>query len=286
MIAMNDTAMISETASPLGIIAGSGGLPRQIIDRCISRGRGVFVVAVDGDTNPATVENVPHVWINLGAVGAALEQLSNAGVKELVLAGKINRPSISSLRPDAAGAKLIARLGFSLFGGDAAIFKTIVTFLEEHGFRIIGSDEVMYDLLAPEGALGQHIPDQQAQKDIELGARVVRAIGMFDVGQGVIVKNGLVLGIEAAEGTDALIERCAIIKGEGVGGVLVKARKPIQEERVDLPTIGEQTIEHIHRAGFSGVAVEAKHSLIVNRLEVIKMADSLGVFITGFSLGE
>jgi DUF1009 family protein len=109
---------------------------------------------------------------------------------------------------------------------------------------------------------------------------------MFDVGQGVIVKNGLVLGIEAAEGTDALIERCAAVKGEGKGGVLVKTRKPIQENRVDLPTIGEQTIELIHRAGFCGIAVEARHSLIVNRREVIRMADALGLFVIGFSLEE
>ncbi len=278
--------MIQETYTALGIIAGSGHLPRQMVDRVLKNGRSVFVVAIEGETDPETVENAPHVWINLGAIGAAMEQLKRAGVEELVLAGKINRPSIKSLRPDAMGAKLIAKLGFSLFGGDAAIFKVIVAFLEENGFRIIGSDEIMQDMVAPEGPLGQNLPDRQAQKDIELGARVVRAIGTFDVGQGVIVKNGLVLGIEAVEGTDALIERCAAIKGEGRGGVLVKARKPIQEDRVDLPTIGEQTIELVHRAGFTGVAVEAKHSLIVNRREVVRMADALGLFVIGFSLGE
>ena len=139
------------------------------------------------------------------------------------------------------GAKLIAKLGLSLFGGDAAIFKTIVAFLEEQGFRVIGIDDVMRDHVAPEGPMGKILPDKQAQKDIELRAHAwSRAIGAFDVGQAVIVKTGLVLGIEAAEGTDALVERCAGLKGEGKGGVLVKARKPIQEKRVDLPTIGLQ----------------------------------------------
>lgn len=276
----------AQPQAPLGIIAGSGGLPRQMVERCVRSGRAVFMVAIEGDTDAQTVENVPHVWVNLGAVGTAIEALKQAGVKELVLAGKINRPAISSLRPDAIGARLVAKLGFSLFGGDAAIFKTIVAFLEEFGFRIIGSEEVMEELIAPQGPLGQQIPDKQARKDIELGAKLVRAVGEFDVGQAVIVKNGLVLGIEAAEGTDALIERCAAFNNENKGGVLVKARKPIQEERVDLPTIGEQTIMLIHRAGFSGIAVEAKHSLIVNRREVIRLADSLGLFVIGFSLGE
>lgn len=283
---MNHPATAQQTSSPLGIVAGSGYLPRQTIESVVKNGRSVFVVAVEGETNLETVKDVPHIWINLGAVGAAVDGLRKAGVQELVLAGKINRPSVSSLRPDAMGAKLMTKLGFSLFGGDVGIFKTILAFLEEQGFKVVGIDEVMQDCIAPEGRLGSNIPDKQAQKDIELGVRVVRAVGMFDVGQAVIVKNGLVLGIEAAEGTDALIERCATLKGEGKGGVLVKARKPIQEDRVDLPTIGEQTIDLIHSAGFSGIAIEARHSLIVNRREVIRMADALGLFVIGFSLEE
>lgn len=272
--------------SPLGIVAGSGELPRQVIKRVIKSGRSVFVVAIEGNTDVQTVENIQHVWINLGAIGTAIEHLKAAGVSELVLAGKINRPSIKSLRPDATGAKLIAKLGFSLFGGDSAIFKTIVGFLEEQGFRIVGSESLMEDLIAPAGPLGQHIPDKQTQKDIEIGARVVKAMGEFDIGQAVIVKNGLVLGIEAAEGTDGLIERCNGLKGEGKGGVLVKARKPLQENRVDLPTIGENTIERISQAGFAGIALEAGHALIVNRSKVIRLADNLGLFVIGFSLGE
>jgi len=284
---MNHAAVITEpNHPPLGIIAGSGHLPRQLIDKCRLGGHSVFVVAIENETATEVVADVPHVWIRLGAIGVALESLKQAGVQELVLAGKINRPSLSSLMPDTMGAKLISKLGFSLFSGDAAIFKTIIAFLEEQGFHILGIDDVLKDLVAPEGPIGHHLPDKQSQKDIELGARIVRAIGMFDIGQGVIVKNGLVLGIEAAEGTDALIERCAEIKGDGKGGVLVKARKPIQEERVDLPTIGTRTIELIHRAGFAGIAVEANHSLIVERRDVIRLADTLGVFVIGFSLHE
>ena len=284
---MSSAAAIQEpVTSPLGIIAGNGSLPRQLIDACLRTGRSVFVVAIENETDANTPADVPHIWIRLGAIGTAIESLKRAGVEELVLAGKINRPSISSLMPDAMGAKLISKLGFSIFSGDAGIFKTIISFLEAEGFRVIGIDDVLHDLVAPEGPIGHHIPDKQSQKDIELGARIVRAIGMFDIGQGVIVKNGLVLGIEAAEGTDALIERCKTLKGDGKGGVLVKARKPIQEERVDLPTIGARTIELIHQAGFAGVAVEAKHSLIVARRDVIRLADSLGVFVIGFSLHE
>jgi len=277
-------ASVETLSSPLGIIAGSGNLPRQLINRVLKTGRSVFVVAIEGDTESATIENVPHIWINLGAIGTAIEALQQAGSRELVLVGKINRPALKSLKPDMMGAKLLAKLGMSLFGGDASIFKSIVAFLEEYGFTIIGSDEIMQDMVTPEGPLGQNIPDKQAIRDIELGVKVLRAIGDFDIGQGVIVQNGLVLGIEAAEGTDALILRCASLKSESKGGVLVKARKPIQENRVDLPTIGDTTITLMHEAGFAGIALEAKHSLIVGRREVVRMADTLGLFLIGFSL--
>jgi len=273
-------------ATTLGIIAGGGFLPRQLIESCIKEGRGVFVAAVEGETYPETVKDVPHVWLRLGALGAALEHFRKAGAKELVLAGKINRPRISSLRPDTMGAKLIARLGLSLLGGDAAMLKTIIAFLEEQGFRIVGIDDLMKDLVAPAGALGKIAPDKQAESDIALGMRVARAIGAFDVGQAAIIKTGLVLGIEAAEGTDALIERCSELRGEGKGGVLVKVRKPVQENRVDLPAIGIQTVELVHRAGFAGIAIEAGHSLIVGRREVVEAANAAGLFIFGFTLKE
>jgi DUF1009 family protein len=268
----------------LGVIAGSGDLPRHLIESCRKTGRPLFVIAIEQETDPDILTELPHLWIKLGAIGPALERLKAAGAQELVLAGKINRPSFSSLSLDKAGAKLISRLGLSFFGGDAAIFKTIVQFLEAEGFRMIGVQEVLQNLRAPEGPLGQHLPNAQAQRDIEMGAQLARAIGMFDVGQAVIVRNGLVLGVEAVEGTDALIARCAAFHTEGKGGVLVKARKPIQEERVDLPTIGMQTVEAVHQAGFSGIAVEAGHALIVGKREVIRLADALGLFVIGFSL--
>lgn len=270
-------------ASPLGIIAGSGNLPRQLILRCAEEGRAVFVVAVEGETEAATVENIPHIWARLGAVGHAIESMRQANVHDVVFAGKIGRPSLSSLKPDALGAKLIAKLGMSLFGGDSAIFKTIVSFFEAQGFRILGMSDLMQGMVTPKGAIGRHMPGHQAMEDIAHGVRIAHAIGALDIGQAVIVKHSLVLGVEAAEGTDALIERCATLSDKTEGGVLVKACKPIQEQRVDLPTIGKRTVELVHRAGFSGIAIEAGHSLLSDRAETIQLADSLGIFLFGFT---
>jgi DUF1009 family protein len=134
--------------------------------------------------------------------------------------------------------------------------------------------------------IGSIYPDKRAQADIETGARIARAIGALDIGQSVIVQNGLIIGVEAIEGTDGLITRCASLKVEEKGGVLVKVKKPQQERRVDLPTIGVETVERIAQMGFAGVAVEAGASLILNRREVARRADALGVFVIGFSILE
>jgi DUF1009 family protein len=270
-------------ASPLGIIAGSGELPRQLILRCAEEGRGVFVVAVEGETDEATVLNIPHIWIRLGAVGAAIVKLREAGVYDLVFAGKIGRPKISSIKPDLLGAKLVAKLGLSLLGGDSSIFKTIVAFFENEGFRIVGIHDIMQGMVAPRGAIGKHMPGKQAMDDISNGVRIAQAIGQMDIGQAVIIRHSLVIGVEAVEGTDALIERCTPFTIEGEGGVLVKACKPIQEKRVDLPTIGKKTVELVYRAKLSGIAVEAGHSLLAERNETIKLADELGIFLFGFT---
>ena len=270
-------------ASPLGIVAGSGNLPRQLILRCTEEGRSVFVVAVEGETDAATVEHVPHIWLRIGAVGHAIESMRSAGVCDIVFAGKIGRPKFSSLKPDALGAKLIAKLGLSLFGGDSAIFKTILSFFEAEGFRILGISDIMQGMVAPRGAIGAHLPGHQAMEDITKGIIIAHSIGEMDIGQAIIIKHSLVLGVEAAEGTDALIERCAKLTDESEGGVLIKACKPIQEQRVDLPTIGKRTVELVHKAGFSGIALEAGHSLLADRAETIRTADELGIFLFGFT---
>lgn len=270
-------------ASPLGIIAGSGSLPRQLIVRCAEEGRAVFVVAVEGETEETTIENIPHIWARLGAVGHAIESMRQANVTDVVFAGKIGRPHISSLKPDALGAKLMAKLGLSLLGGDAAIFKTIVKFFEVEGFRIVGISDIMQGMVAPRGAIGKHMPGRQAMEDITKGIPIAHKIGELDIGQAIIIKHGLVLGVEAAEGTDALVERCGALTERTEGGVLIKACKPIQERRVDLPTIGKHTVELVHQAGFSGIAIEAGHSLLADRAETIRTADTLGVFLFGFT---
>ena len=272
----------------LGIIAGGGELPRVLIQACKDAGRPYFVLALQDAADEATVEasGTAHAWIRFGAIGKALDLLRANDATDLVLAGRVTRPKISSIRPDLKGAKLLARISAQLLSGDNELLSSIVAFLEEEGFRVAGAEEIVADLVAPEGMIGSIYPDKRAQNDIVIGARMARSIGALDIGQAVIVQNGQILGVEAVEGTDALIERCAPLKLEEKGGVLVKVKKPQQEKRVDLPTIGLSTVEHIAAAGFAGIAIEAGASLILNRREVARRADALGIFVVGFSILE
>jgi len=269
------------TASTLGIIAGGGRLPVQLVESCEATGRPCFVLALQDAADVETISHVPHAVVRIGAVGETLEHLRKANVKELVLAGNVRRPSPFSLRPDVAGVKLLARLGKAFFAGDDALLKAVIAFFEDEGFKVIGSDEILRGLIAPEGVLGSIQPDVRAKADIFQGIKIAKTLGELDIGQAVIIENGYVLGVEAAEGTDALIERCSKLRREAKSGVLVKIRKPGQDNRADRPAIGIQTVEKIHAAGFSGVAIEAGGGIILDKDKTIAKADALGVFILG-----
>lgn len=275
-----------ETLPTLGILAGGGDLPQRLIDACREQGRPYFILGFEGAVDSTILEDQPHARVRIGAIGESLHHLHEAGVKELVMAGHVKRPSIASLRPDGTGAKLLARLGKSFFSGDNSLLTAVVEYLEEEGFRVIGADDVLHKLLAPQGLIGRIAPTKEAQRDIETGVKIAHAIGELDIGQAVVVQQGYVLGVEAAEGTDGLIARCGELKRNiPYGGVLVKVKKPTQERRVDLPTIGIETVRMVAQAGLSGIAIEAGGALVLDRQAVALKADALGIFIIGFTLG-
>jgi DUF1009 family protein len=241
----------------------------------------VFVLALEGHADAAKLEGADTAWIRLGEGGRGIALLHEAGVRELVLAGRVRRPALAELRPDARTAKVLAKAGLSFLGGDNAVIKTVVKELEDEGFRVVAPETLIAALIAPEGVLGRHAPDETARDDIARGLSVVRALGALDVGQAAVVQQGIVLGVEAVEGTDALIERAARLKRNGPGGVLVKAAKPGQERRVDLPAIGAETVVRAAAAGLRGVAVEAGGALVIGRAAVVRAADDAGLFVVG-----
>ncbi len=267
-------------SAKLGIVAGGGGLPGRLIAACRECRRDVFVIALEGITDRDGLDGAAHAWVHLGALERMIGLLREAAVEEVVLAGPVPRPSLRTLRLDKRALKRLVGLRPGALGDDR-LLSLIVDELEGEDFRVVGVDTILTDLLAPEGAVGALEPDADARVDIAAGVRVARALGALDVGQAVVVQHGVVLGVEAIEGTDALLARCRDLRRDGPGGVLVKLKKPGQERRADLPTIGPDTVANARAAGLSGIAVEAGNALIVDRTKVAEAADAGGLFVVG-----
>ncbi|HLG85767.1 MAG TPA: UDP-2,3-diacylglucosamine diphosphatase LpxI [Alphaproteobacteria bacterium] len=269
----------------LGILAGGGTLPRRIADSAREDLRPVFIIAFTGQTDPATVADLPHAWVRLGEAGRAIAELKRAGAAELVMAGPVRRPSWSEIGLDWRGAQIVAKIGARALGDDG-LLSGLARELEGEGFRLVGVTDLLTDGLVAKGVLGRHAPDKQARDDIARGVDVARVLGEADVGQSVVVQQGLVLGVEAIEGTDALLARARDLARAGVGGVLVKIAKPRQDRRMDLPTIGQRTLALAAEAGLRGVAIEAAGTIVVDVDACISEADRLGLFLIAIDPAE
>lgn len=273
--------------SVLGIIAGGGALPCAIAQSAQGGGRSVFVVGLRGAAGPE-IEEFPHEWISLGEAGKLFRVLRREECGDVVFAGRVARPRFEELRTDAKGVFLLPRIVSAARAGDDALLRTIADILAGEGFRPVGVAEAAPGLLAAEGVLGRVKPRAEHKDDIALGVKVVRRLGALDIGQSAIVCAGLVLAVEAAEGTDAMIRRVGelapAIRGslEERRGVLVKALKPTQDGKTDLPVIGPDTIASAARVGLAGIAVEAGRSLVLDRHAVIGAADAAALFLLGF----
>ena len=265
----------------LGILAGGGRLPGQVAAAARAAGRSVFMVGLEGFAEPEVLAPWPHEVVRMLAVAQIFAALRAHGCQDLVLIGPVRRPSLLDLRPDAEGARMLARIGRAAFAGDDGLLAAVVKILGEEGFRVIGAHEILSEALGPVGLLSQAMPDAVAMADIRRGVVVVRALGAVDVGQACVVQQGVVLAVEAAEGTDAMLSRCGGLARPGRGGVLVKLVKPGQDRRADLPTIGPETIRAVAGAGLRGVAFEAGGTILADRQASIAAADAAGVFLLG-----
>lgn len=265
----------------LGILAGGGDLPSRIVQSCRETGREFFLVAFEGQTNPDIVtDHVEHAWVRLGAAGTTLKHLRAAGVKELVMAGPIKRPSLKDLRPDLWATKFFAASGAASLGDDG-LLSALVKALEAEGFAVVGVDDLLPDILAPAGVYSDISPSETEWSDIEAARDAALALGAEDKGQGVIAFQGEILAREDEDGTDSMLQRVSDLPGRAQGGVLVKVCKPGQETRADLPTIGVHTVEAAFRAGLQGVAVQAGKALVVDIDGVKAAADRHGLFVVG-----
>ena len=271
--------------SRLGLIAGGGDLPVHVAEACGADGRLGAVVALKGFADPA---DFPDATVRgVAKIGAVIEDLRAGRCDAVCFAGIVTRPDFNALQPDLKGMSLLPRVIAAAAKGDDALLRFMVTLFEEEGFAVVGAHDVAESLLAAPGPVGAVAPDDQVRDDIDKAMRIAGEVGRLDIGQGAVVCDGLVLAVEAQEGTDAMLERVAglprPLRGapEARKGVSAKRAKPIQERRVDLPVVGVSTVERAAAAGLAGVAVESGGAMVLGRDAVARAADAAGLFVVG-----
>jgi UDP-2,3-diacylglucosamine hydrolase len=294
---MTDAPAISQAVSagasnaaaggPVAIVCGGGSLPITVADALSKQGRGVVLFPLRGWADPALVARYPHHWIHIGQLGRFFRLARSEGCRDLILIGTLVRPPIRHLRLDLETVRVMPRIIRAYRGGDDHLLTGIGRILEDYGFRLVGAHEVAPEILAASGCLGSRAPLPRDKADIARALALLAAIGPFDVGQAAVVANGHVLAVEAAEGTDNMLahiaemRRAGRIRSAAGGGVLVKAPKPSQDRRFDLPTIGPSTVRHVAEAGLAGIAVAAGEVIVAQPAEVVALADKADLFVVG-----
>lgn len=281
---MDDMTLQTPTEKPeiktLGVIAGGGTVPAYLLTACERAGITPFVVAFEGQTDPRILKDRAHLFTRLGAAGCIINTLKKNDITDLVLIGSIRRPSLAELKPDMRTAAFFAKIGLKAHGDDG-LLKALRGALEADGFTLHAVQDFAGDLLAKEGPVGTRKPGKGDGVDIARGLAVATGLGGLDVGQAVVVQEGIVLGVEAVEGTDELLRRCADLKRKGRGGVLVKIAKPGQDHALDLPTVGPETVRLAAKAGLAGIAVQAGATLLLDPAEIANVAGKHDMFVVG-----
>jgi DUF1009 family protein len=239
------------------------------------------------------VERYPCHWIVLGSLGRFFRLLRQEGCRDLVFIGALTRPRFGrfrlGFRLDLATIRRLPRIARAFRGGDDHLLAGIARMIEDEGFRVRGAHEVAPDILLAEGALGTRRPGEGDRVDIARGLELLGVTGPFDIGQAVVVAGRHVLAVEAIVGTDRMLDRIVALRQEGrirvpAGtGVLVKAPKPQQDRRFDLPTIGPETVEAVARAGLAGLAAVAGAAIVAEPQRVAQLAEARGVFVVGIA---
>lgn len=269
----------------IGLIAGGGDLPKHVLQAARQDGHEISVIALKGFAQASDYEGAKSLGV--AEFGKMTRTLKKAKVTHVCFAGIVKRPDFKKLKPDLKAMFHMGRAVKAARQGDDALMRYLLDLFEKEGFEVIAPQDVCQSLLLPEGILGAVPLTKAHREDAKQACEIASKIGALDIGQGAVVCQGVVLAVEAQEGTDMMLERIADLPEDIRGsqserkGVLAKMVKPTQETRVDLPTIGPATIDNAAAAGLAGIVAEGGRAFIIDREDVIARADAAGIFIAG-----
>lgn len=267
-----------EDGKRIGLIAGDGRFPIIFAENVRRLGFSVSAIAHIGSTLPELESYVEHIhWLKIGQFSKALAALKKDGVRQAVMLGGIKKANVfTTLRPDLRALAIFSRLKY---WKDDAILREVAGELEKEGIEICESTFGLEGILADEGVLTKKSPNIKEEGDIQFGWETLETLGALDIGQCVVVKDRVIVAVEAVEGTDEAVTRGGALAGKG--GVVVKRTKPHQDLRFDLPAIGPQTIRTMITAQASVLAIEAGKTVVLDREEVLSLANKADIAIVG-----
>ena len=273
---------MSRTRGRTAVLAGRGGLPMRIISALEAAGEDPVLVALPGVSVEGAAGRLPE-RVEIERLVPFFDRLHDLGVRRVTFAGAVTRPRLDPERFDARTAQLVPQLVAAMQAGDDATLRAVIALFEEEGFGVLGTADLVPELLPGPGVLGRHRPGAEATRDAARAAAIVAALGSVDVGQGAVVARGLCLAVEALPGTDAMLAQVAALpqtlRGTGRSGVFFKAPKPGQDRRIDLPALGPESVRAAAAAGLSGIAFEAGGVLLIDRAQAVAAADAAGLFL-------
>ncbi|PIZ32037.1 MAG: DUF1009 domain-containing protein [Alphaproteobacteria bacterium CG_4_10_14_0_8_um_filter_53_9] len=273
------------TTPILTLLAGGGTLPAIMAHAALAKGWKVNIITFAGQPQPLNMpDGLMQKRLPLTKVGQVLDHLKSVKATHVALAGYLHKPSLIGSVPDAEGVKLLAGLGLKrLGGGDDALLRAVTARLTAAGLTLVTTTDLAGGLIVPAGTLTKRAPTLAEKKDIELGTQVLKALSAHDIGQACVVAHGVVLGVEGVEGTDALIDRCAMLRGSlkprERAGILVKRAKDGQIDAADMPAIGPRTLAKLAEDNFVGVAIQADKTLILEKEKTLHTANAAHLFI-------
>lgn len=260
-----------------GLIAGNGKFPFLVLEAARSQGIDMVVAAIKEETFPEIEKHAKSVhWMSLGQLGKLIKTFKSEGVNHAVMAGQVKHKQIfSGIVPDWKMIQLLASLATK---NTDSLIGAVAKLLEDEGIHLMDSTLFLRPLLPDPGVLTRRVPSDEEKKDLDYGYRIARELGRLDLGQSVVVCDGACVAIEAMEGTDAIVERAAgLVNGRMLR--VVKLAKPNQDLRFDVPVIGPATVRLMARLKASALAIEARKTLMIDREQLVGLADQEGVAI-------
>lgn len=271
---------MQDNLQPLAIFAGRGILPKMLIEDCLKKGRKFIVFQLEGENYEIDYSPFNPMKLGYGEVEKFLAVIHENKIKNLIFIGGVTKPNFASLKVDKRGAVLVAKILANKILGDDAVLRSVIKFFEKEGLKILRIDELLDCVISVKSTLTQRAPTKENLADIALGVKAIKSFSNFDVGQSLVIAQKQIIAVEALEGTDEMIKRCAGLQVDyKKQAVLLKMKKKNQSSKADLPTIGVETIKNCAAAGISGIAIQASSTLVLHKEEVIKKADELGLFL-------